>query len=57
MLVFEQAGHDVVWAVDGRWYLDGLNVNWDSMYEQEPTTGLSPAQAKHIVGGEGTIEA
>ncbi len=49
-------GYSVVWAVDGRWYLDHLDVSWESMYAQDPLAGITnPAQQALVVGGEGCM--
>jgi len=40
------------------WYLDHLDDDWDTYYKQEPVpAGTSPAQAKLILGGEGSMWA
>lgn len=47
-----QSGHDVIYAPDGPWYLDGLGSTWEDMYAVEPTEGLNALSAKRVLGGE-----
>lgn len=47
------AGYRALLSNQNVWYLDHLEVQWDSFYLNEPTDGLSPtADASLILGGE-----
>jgi len=47
------AGYRALLSNQDVWYLDHLEVSWDSFYLNEPTDGLSPtADASLILGGE-----
>ena len=49
-------GYRVLWSTDGVWYLDGLDVTWQTMYAQEPCTGIDPdVCAKLVLGGGGEM--
>ena len=49
------AGYRLIYAEDGVWYLDGLTTTWQTMYIQEPCTGI-PNELDHLVlGGEGCM--
>lgn len=52
------AGNDAVYSPDTGtgWYLDGLRVTWQSMYEVEPTSDLDMRRARgRVLGGEGCM--
>jgi len=50
------AGYRVLWSTDGVWYLDGLDVNWQVMYVQEPCDGIADDKcAKLVLGGGGEM--
>ncbi|EGD83308.1 hypothetical protein PTSG_03917 [Salpingoeca rosetta] len=48
-----KAGYRVLWSTDGAWYLDGLSVTWQEMYEQEPCTGIDDHLCDTLVLGGG----
>jgi len=49
-------GYRVLWSTDGVWYLDGLGVSWETMYQAEPCTGIKPdVCAKYVLGGGGEM--
>eukprot|EP01116_Phalansterium_solitarium_P023195 TRINITY_DN7_c0_g1_i1.p1 TRINITY_DN7_c0_g1~~TRINITY_DN7_c0_g1_i1.p1 ORF type:complete len:669 (+),score=276.66 TRINITY_DN7_c0_g1_i1:39-2009(+) len=49
-------GYRVLWSTDGVWYLDGLGTTWQTMYSQEPCTGINAtACAKYVLGGGGEM--
>jgi hexosaminidase len=49
-------GYRVIWSTDGVWYLDGLGVTWDKMYEQEPCTGIDDKLCEqYVLGGGGEM--
>ena len=45
-------GYRGLWSTDGVWYLDGLASTWQTMYTQEPCTGVA-AENEHLVMGGG----
>ena len=47
------AGYRVLWSTDGVWYLDGLGVTWETMYVQEPCTGIPDDLCDTLVLGGG----
>jgi len=50
------SGYRVLWSTDGAWYLDGLSVTWETMYTQEPCTGISDSVcAQYLLGGGGEM--
>ncbi|GMH55875.1 hypothetical protein TrST_g2448 [Triparma strigata] len=49
------AGYRLIWSTDGVWYLDGLSTTWQTMYEAEPTEGISPSSLHLVLGGEGCM--
>eukprot|EP01060_Flectonema_neradi_P000286 TRINITY_DN1019_c1_g1_i1.p1 TRINITY_DN1019_c1_g1~~TRINITY_DN1019_c1_g1_i1.p1 ORF type:complete len:523 (+),score=118.24 TRINITY_DN1019_c1_g1_i1:69-1571(+) len=48
-------GYRVIWSTDGVWYLDGLGVTWQKMYQQEPCNGLTDDECKLVIGGGGEM--
>lgn len=51
-----QAGYRALWSTDGVWYLDGLKVSWQTMYQQEPCTNITDVDcAKYMLGGGGEM--
>jgi hexosaminidase len=49
-------GYRVLWSTDGVWYLDGLDTTWQTMYAQEPCTGIDPVIcSKLVLGGGGEM--
>jgi len=47
------AGYRALLSDQDLWYLDHLATSWEDMYNNEPTSGLSPnADASLILGGE-----
>lgn len=46
-------GYRVLWSTDGVWYLDGLKTTWETMYEQEPCTGIPDNLCDTLVLGGG----
>jgi len=50
------AGYRCLWSTDGVWYLDGLTTSWQTMYTQEPCTGISDTLcAQYMLGGGGEM--
>jgi len=50
------AGYRVLWSTDGVWYLDGLSVTWETMYVQEPCTGIPDNLCiEYVLGGGGEM--
>ena len=46
----------MLWSTDGVWYLDGLGSTWETMYRQEPCTGITDdVCAKLVLGGGGAM--
>lgn len=53
-----ELGNDAVYSPDSAsgWYLDGLKVSWEKMYEVEPEAGLDMNKTKgKVLGGEGCM--
>mmetsp|Transcript_25049 Transcript_25049/g.40412 ORF Transcript_25049/g.40412 Transcript_25049/m.40412 type:complete len:525 (+) Transcript_25049:27-1601(+) len=51
-----EQGYRVIWSTDGVWYLDGLKVTWETMYQQEPCDGIDADKcAKYVIGGGGEM--
>ena len=50
-----EAGYRLLWSTDGIWYLDGLEVSWQTMYTAEPCTGIPDNLAHLVLGGEGCM--
>jgi len=49
-------GYRVLWSTDGVWYLDGLGTTWQTMYSQEPCTGIPDDLCeKYVLGGGGEM--
>jgi hexosaminidase len=48
-------GYRSIWSVDGHWYLDGLDVTWDSMWSEDPLFNISAANRHLMLGGEGCM--
>ena len=46
-----EAGYRLLWSTDGVWYLDGLDVTWETMYEAEPCTGIPNNLTSLVLGG------
>jgi hypothetical protein len=46
-------GYRVLWSTDGVWYLDGLSTTWETMYVQEPCTGIPDNLCDTLVLGGG----
>jgi hexosaminidase len=46
-------GYRCLWSTDGVWYLDGLFSTWETMYAQEPCTGIDDATCEKLVLGGG----
>lgn len=49
------AGYRLIWSTDGIWYLDGLDVSWQTMYAAEPCTGIPESEEHLVLGGEGCM--
>ena len=49
------AGYRLIWATDGVWYLDGLDVDWETMYLAEPCFNISSQYDHLVLGGEGCM--
>eukprot|EP00055_Hartaetosiga_balthica_P011792 m.55030 g.55030 ORF g.55030 m.55030 type:complete len:635 (+) comp7735_c0_seq5:74-1978(+) len=47
------AGYRALWSTDGVWYLDGLGVTWETMYAQEPCTGIADKNCGTLLLGGG----
>ncbi len=45
------AGYRLLWSTDGIWYLDGLDVTWQTMYQAEPCTGIPDNSTDLVLGG------
>ncbi len=50
-----KAGYRLLWSTDGIWYLDGLKVDWKTMYEANPTDGIDDEDVHLVLGGEGCM--
>jgi len=52
-------GYDVIRNVDGgsnSWYLDGLDVKWDGVYQNEPCSGIPTEElCEKVLGGHGEM--
>lgn len=46
------SGYRALYSPDGIWYLDGLDVSWETFYLNEPTEGIPPPQWPLLLGGE-----
>jgi len=46
-------GYRCLWSTDGVWYLDGLGTTWETMYSQEPCTGISDELCNTLMMGGG----
>eukprot|EP00462_Mataza_sp_D1_P024346 CAMPEP_0175131698 /NCGR_PEP_ID=MMETSP0087-20121206/6686_1 /TAXON_ID=136419 /ORGANISM="Unknown Unknown, Strain D1" /LENGTH=395 /DNA_ID=CAMNT_0016414015 /DNA_START=893 /DNA_END=2077 /DNA_ORIENTATION=+ len=46
-------GYRVLWSSDDSWYLDHLTTSWETMYEQEPCTGIDDTTCETLVLGGG----
>ncbi len=46
-----EAGYRLLWSTDGVWYLDGLDVTWQTMYQAEPCTGIPNNLTSLVLGG------
>lgn len=47
------AGYRCLWSTDGVWYLDGLGSTWETMYSQEPCTGIPDHLCNTLMLGGG----
>ena len=46
-------GYQVIWSIDGLYYLDALNEVWQTFYDQDLLAGITNAtQASLVLGGE-----
>lgn len=46
-------GYRLIWSDSSVWYLDHLDVDWETMYSAEPCNGLPDENCGLILGGEG----
>lgn len=46
-------GYRCLWSTDGVWYLDGLGTTWETMYVQEPCTGIPDDNCNTLMLGGG----
>jgi len=50
------SGYQCLWSVENYWYLDWLTTTWQTMYSQEPCTGIEPETCdKFMLGGGGEM--
>ena len=57
MLDASSKGYQVIWSIDGLYYLDALNEVWETFYDQDLLAGITNAtQAALVLGGE-TVRA
>jgi len=48
-------GYRLIWSDSSVWYLDHLDVTWQTMYEAEPCKALTAQECSLILGGEGCM--
>ena len=46
-------GYRLLWSTSSAWYLDWLDVTWDTMYKQEPCINIGDSTCKNLVLGGG----
>lgn len=46
-------GYRLIWSDSSVWYLDHLDVAWETMYQAEPCNALTAAECALVLGGEG----